>query len=868
MNEATKENSISNSRPSLPETVLTQHTPMMQQYLSIKGNYVDELLFYRMGDFYELFYNDAELAADLLDITLTSRGKSAGEPIPMAGIPYHAAEGYLAKLVKQGISVAIAEQTGDPDTSKGPVERKVVRIITPGTLTDDALLNENRDNLVACINQKDRSFGLAYLDISSARFSVIELVSEDDLETELQRLQPAEIIYLEGLSIKPFHNQANAKTRPNQDFDIDNSRRYLCSQFGTKDLLAFGCDSLTVGLGAAGCLLQYVKDTQKTEIPHIKSIKVENNKDAVILDAATRKNLELEINLSGGQENTLFSVMNTSVTNMGTRLFRRWLQRPLTNVEEINKRLKTISLLVEKRQFEETRLALKLIGDIERIVSRIALRTARPRDLTKLAVSLSSLPDLRRSLELIKDTNLSSLADKTGNHSNTINLLNKAIEENPSVTLKDGGVIAEGFNMELDELRKISTDSSAFLIEIEQRERERTGINTLKVGYNRVHGYFIEIGRGHADQAPEEYIRRQTLKNAERFITPELKNFEDKALSSKARALALEKQLYDKLVEQLAENLHVLQQTAAAVSEIDVLAMLAERATRLSLSKPEFCSEKTLHITLGRHPVVEQVLETPFITNDTLLTDYQRMLLITGPNMGGKSTYMRQTGLIALLAHIGSFVPAESARLSPLDRIFTRIGSSDDLASGRSTFMVEMTETANILRNATENSLVLIDEIGRGTSTFDGLSLAWATAEEFSESVKAFTLFATHYFELTSLPFACPNMKNVHFGAIEHQENIVFLHKIKEGPANRSFGIQVAKLAGVPSNVITTAREKLRTLETNSFPETIKENLPQEDLFSESPSKLLVNEITDLDIDNLSPKEALDLLYKLKNVVD
>ena len=463
---------------------------------------------------------------------------------------------------------------------------------------------------------------------------------------------------------------------------------------------------------------------------------------------------------------------------------------------------------------------------------------------------------------------MSSLADKMGNHSNTINLLNKAIEENPPVTLKDGGVIAEGFNMELDELRKISTDSSAFLIEIEQRERERTGINTLKVGYNRVHGYFIEIGRGHANQAPEEYIRRQTLKNAERFITPELKKFEDKALSSKARALALEKQLYDKLVEQLAENLHALQQTATAISEIDVLAMLAERATRLSLSKPEFCSEKALHITQGRHPVVEQVLETPFITNDTLLTDCQRMLLITGPNMGGKSTYMRQTGLIALLAHIGSFVPAESARLSPLDRIFTRIGSSDDLASGRSTFMVEMTETANILRNATENSLVLIDEIGRGTSTFDGLSLAWATANEFSESVRAFTLFATHYFELTSLPAACPNMKNVHLEAIEHQENIVFLHKIKEGPANRSFGIQVAKLAGVPSSVIATAREKLRTLETNSLSEATKENLPQEDLFSESPSKLLVNEITDLDIDNLSPKEALDFLYKLKNVLD
>jgi len=540
----------------------------------------------------------------------------------------------------------------------------------------------------------------------------------------------------------------------------------------------------------------------------------------------------------------------------------------LTDVKEINKRLKSISLLMEKRQFEQARLALKLVGDIERIISRIALRTARPRDLTKLAVSLSSLPDLRRSLELIEDTNLSSLADKAGNHSNTIDLLNKAIEENPPATLKDGGVIAEGFNMELDELRKISTDSSAFLIEIEQRERERTGINTLKVGYNRVHGYFIEIGRGHADQAPEEYIRRQTLKNAERFITPELKKFEDKALSSKARALALEKQLYDKLVEQLAENLHALQQTATAVSEIDVLAMLAERATRLSLSKPEFCSEKALHITQGRHPVVEQVLETPFITNDTLLTDCQRMLLITGPNMGGKSTYMRQTGLIALLAHIGSFVPAESVRLSPLDRIFTRIGSSDDLASGRSTFMVEMTETANILRNATENSLVLIDEIGRGTSTFDGLSLAWATANEFSESVRAFTLFATHYFELTSLPTACPNMKNVHLEAIEHQENIVFLHKIKEGPANRSFGIQVAKLAGVPSNVITTAREKLRTLETNSFPEATKENLPQEDLFSESPSKVLINEITDLDIDNLSPKEALDLLYKLKNVVD
>ncbi len=848
---------------------MAEHTPMMQQYLSIKKNYSDELLFYRMGDFYELFYNDANLASDLLDITLTSRGKSAGEPIPMAGIPYHAAESYLAKLVKQGLSVAIAEQIGDPATSKGPVERKVVRIITPGTLTDDALLNEYTDNLVACINQQDHIFGLAYLDISCGRFCVAELKGRDDLEAELQRLQPAEIIHSEGFKIKSLHDLKNAKIRSDSDFDIGNARRSLCSQFGTKDLLSFNCESLTAGLGAAGCLLQYVKDTQKAEIPHIRSIKLENHDDALILDASTRRNLELELNLSGGEENTLYTVMNTSVTTMGTRLFRRWLKRPLSNREEINRRQKSISLLIENRQFEYVRQALKLVGDIERIASRIALRTARPRDLNKLAISLHSLPDLQKSLRVIDDENLSSLLERTGNHQYTAELLSRALEDNPPVTLKDGGVIAEGFSPELDELRGISADAGAFLIEMEQRERDRTGINSLKVGYNRIHGYFIEIGRGSAKLAPEEYIRRQTLKNAERFITPELKEFEDKALSSKARALALEKRLYDKLIDQLSEILPSLRQCAAAVSEIDVLAMLAERAQRLSLTQPEFSDEKILEIKCGRHPVVEQVLETSFIPNDTALTDERRMLLITGPNMGGKSTYMRQTGLIALLAHIGSFVPADSARLSLLDRIFTRIGASDDLASGRSTFMVEMTEMAYILRNASENSLILIDEIGRGTSTFDGLSLAWAAAREFSESVRAFTLFATHYFELTSLPSTFPKMKNVHLEALEHRDSIIFMHQIKEGPANKSFGLQVAKLAGVPPSVISVAKEKLRTLENQiETTEVIIEANVGEDFVPDTPSVQIAKEISELDVDSLTPKDALNLLYKLKNVLD
>ena len=843
------------------------HTPMMQQYLKIKAQHPRDLVFYRMGDFYELFFDDAKRAAELLDITLTARGKSGGEPIPMAGVPYHAAEGYLARLVKGGVSVAICEQIGDPATSKGPVDRQVVRVVTPGTLSDEALLEERSDNLLLAVAQHRNQFGLAWLDLASGRFRVLEVDGDEALASELQRLNPAEVLYQDSIGLPLLSARRGARAQPAWEFEQDSARRALNLQFQTHDLQGFGCDGLGLAVGAAGCLLQYVKDTQRSNLPHIRGIAHENRAESVILDAATRRNLEIDRNLAGGDTHTLFSVMDQCVTAMGSRLLRRWLHRPLTDTAVLGQRQAAVAALCADYQHEPVRTALKPIGDMERILSRVALRSARPRDLTRLRSSLAALPALREALGACEAERLGTLSTQAGEYPDLCQLLQQAMCENPPVVIREGGVIATGYDEELDELRRISSNAGDYLLEIEARERTATGISTLKVGYNRVHGYFIEISRAQSARAPDTYQRRQTLKNAERFITPELKAFEDKALSARSRALAREKALYEALIETLNEQLAALQDSAAAVAELDVLATLAERAECLRLCQPEFTEEQVFEVEAGRHLVVEQVLDDPFIANDTLLNDHRRMLLITGPNMGGKSTYMRQNALIALLAHVGSFVPANRVRLSPMDRIFTRIGSSDDLASGRSTFMVEMTETANILHNATERSLVLMDEVGRGTSTFNGLSLAWAAAVQLARSVRAFTLFATHYFELTALPEQCPSMANVHLDATEHEDHVVFLHNIQEGPANRSFGLQVAKLAGIPDSVLRAAREKLQALERGpGRPEPLPAPA-QAELFANAEPHPALTRLEAVDPDALSPREALQLIYELRGTL-
>ena len=846
----------------------SQHTPMMRQFLAIKSAHPSELLFYRMGDFYELFYDDAEIAAPVLDITLTSRGQSAGAPIPMAGVPFHAAEGYLARLVRAGFSVAIAEQIGDPAESKGPVERKVVRIVTPGTLTDESLLDASGDSLIVALYRFQLRCGIAWMDVSSGRFLVTEVENDEALGAELQRLSPAELLVPEDASLPPLGDHVAIRRLPQWQFDEESARQALNRQFQTRDLSGFGCDELSLAVSAAGCLLDYVKDTQRNELPHLVSISHERQSDTVILDAATRRNLEIDRNIHGGEDNTLFAVYNSTITAMGTRHLRRWLHRPVCLREELDARLDSVERLRQDYSYEPTRRQLKSIADLERILSRVALRSARPRDLTRLRDSLWALPELVSTLP--QDTpRLTTLAADIGNYPDLCSLLSAALIEAPPVVIRDGGVLASGYDEELDELRGISENAGEYLVDIERREREATGLSTLKVGYNRVHGYYIEISRQQSDRAPDAYQRRQTLKNVERFITPELKLFEDKALSSRSRALAREKHLYEELVERVAQDLLLLQGTASAICDLDVLACFAERADALSLSRPAFSDAAQLDIASGRHPVVEQVSDRPFIANNTLLNESRRMLLITGPNMGGKSTYMRQNALIVLLAHCGAFVPAASATLSMVDRIFTRIGSSDDLASGLSTFMVEMTETANILHNATDRSVVLMDEVGRGTSTFDGLSIAWAAAVALSERVRALTFFATHYFELTALPESHASMANVHLDATEHDDHVVFMHHIQEGPANRSFGLEVAKLAGVPHGVLLHARQKLTELESQQGTAKVIPERKQVDLFTvEAPASPALDVLKGIDPDQMTPKDALDALYTLKTLLD
>jgi DNA mismatch repair protein MutS len=826
------------------------------------------LVFYRMGDFYELFYDDAKRAAELLDITLTSRGKSAGNPIPMAGVPYHAVEGYLAKLVRKGESVAICEQVGDPATSKGPVERRVTRIVTPGTLTDEALLAENRDNLVAALFIDENAIGLAWLDLAGGRFRMTELANGEAVVAELERLRPAELIVDEDQADGDrFGNSVRVTRRPPWHFEFDSANRLLSAQFGTRDLSGFGCDPFPRGVAAAGALLQYVSDTQRAALPHLQSLTVERHEDAVIMDGPTRRNLELERSLSGHDEHTLAGVMDHCRSPMGSRLLRRWIQRPLRDPDTLKGRYQAVEAIISSAGTELLQELLGGIGDVERILSRVALRSARPRDLRQLREALSRLPELRSSLNTIESPYLRSLRERMDEHRREHDVLARAIIDSPPMLIRDGGVIATGYDPELDDLRATAENADRFLLDLEAREKERTGISTLKLGYNRVHGYYIEISKGQADKAPVDYTRRQTLKGAERYITPELKEFEDKVLSARERALAREKFLYEELLDKLHEVLSVLQRTAFAVAELDVLTCFAERAETLRLTKPEIAAEPCIEIEGGRHIVVEQVIDMPFVANDLAVNTDQRLIVITGPNMGGKSTYMRQTALIAILAHIGSFVPADRLRIGPIDRIFTRIGASDDLAGGRSTFMVEMTETATILNNATGESLVLMDEIGRGTSTFDGLSLAWAAAHFMGETAGAFTLFATHYFELTALADELPACRNVHLDATEHEGQLVFLHAVKPGPANQSYGLQVASLAGVPANVIRRARAYLRTLESQ---QTLHANDPQAQL-PLGPSRVddhdaLREAIDDLDPDTMTPKQALEALYKLKDI--
>ncbi|SDL40233.1 DNA mismatch repair protein MutS [Modicisalibacter muralis] len=844
-------------------------TPMMAQYLKIKREHPDVLLFYRMGDFYELFFDDARRAAQLLDITLTQRGQSAGKPIPMAGVPYHSAEGYLARLVKSGESVAICEQIGDPATSKGPVERRVVRIVTPGTLHDEALLDARRDNLLLALHCQGERWGIAWLELSSGRFSVLEVDGEADMLAEVHRLTPAELLVADGLDLAAtLSERAGLKRQGEWLFDLESATRLLCDQFGVADLRGFGCAHLSCAITAAGVLVDYARDTQRSGLPHVTALGVENRDDSVVIDAASRRNLEIDINLGGSADNTLASVLDTTATAMGSRLLKRWLNRPLRDRGQVGARQGAVQLLLADDAYVALREALKRIGDVERILARVALRSARPRDLARLRDGLNALPELQRELATLDEgTALDELRRHIRPYPELAETLTRALVDNPPVVIRDGGVIAGGFDDELDEFRGLAEHAGDYLVKLETRERERTGLAGLKVGYNRVHGYFIEIPRAQAREAPADYIRRQTLKNAERFIIPELKEFEDKALSAKSRALAREKLLYESLLDTLGAELDALQASGRALAALDVLAAFAERALALDFVRPQLLDAPGIHIVGGRHPVVEHVSDHPFVPNDLRLDPSRHMLVITGPNMGGKSTYMRQAALIALLAHSGSFVPADRAEIGPLDRIFTRIGSSDDLAGGRSTFMVEMTETASILHNATAESLVLMDEIGRGTSTFDGLSLAWASAEHLAR-VKAFTLFATHYFEMTALAEQAEGVANVHLTAAEHRDGIVFMHRVEDGPASQSYGLQVAQLAGVPQAVIVRAREKLAGLEQQEVdqgqrrPSTVGASPPQQaDLFASTPHPL-IEELSGLALDELTPRQALDLLYR------
>ena len=837
----------------------TSHTPMMQQYLRIKSEYPDMLLFYRMGDFYELFFEDAKRASQLLDLTLTHRGQSADKPIPMAGLPYHAVENYLARLLKKGESVAICEQMGDPAASKGPVERQVTRIITPGTITDEALLNAKQDTVLLAIHQHRQKIGLAWVDLSGGRFHLLELSEDNQLSAELTRLQPAELLLCESSPLQSECSNFAVKMRPGWEFNLDRATTLICEQFSVSSLAAFGEQNHPTALIAAGALLAYLQNTQKQSLPHLNSLTLENTDDYLQLDASTQKHLELFENVQGKTNNCLLSVLDTTASTMGSRLLKRWLGRPLKQHCAIQDRQKAITEIIGLQQDALLHQLLNKTFDVERIVSRIALKSARPRDLVALRTTLALLPDINAAIASNQSTLVQQIKEQTSPLPELQELLESAIIENPPILIRDGGVIAPGFDEELDELNKLSTHANDTLINLEQQEKQRTGLSTLKMGFNSVQGFYIELSKAQSEKAPLNYQRKQTLKNVERYITPELKVFEEKVLSAQVKALAREKWLYEHVLDILLEHIIQLTHLAQALAQLDVLITLAERAQSLNWCCPKLTSEAGIDIQAGRHPVIESLLQERFIANDLHLNLKQNILLITGPNMGGKSTYMRQTALIVLLAHIGCFVPAKAVTLGPIDRIFTRIGASDDLASGRSTFMVEMTEMAQILRQATHESLILIDEIGRGTSTYDGMALAYASCAYLANTIKAYTLFSTHYFELTNLPKQWSCIRNIHLQASLGTGRIIFLYRVEEGHANRSYGLEVAELAGIPAQVLKMAHAHLNHLH-NQKPQTpISQPVVQ-------PISKILHELAQIDPDRLSARDALELIYKLKNM--
>lgn len=848
---------------------------MMQQYFAIKADYPDTIVLYRMGDFYELFYGDAELASQLLDITLTQRGKSNGEPIPMAGVPFHSIDSYLAKLVKLGHCVAIAEQIGDPATSKGPVERKVTRVVTPGTLVEESLLEDRHDNILAAVYQQENTLAIATLEMSLGHFQAQQFDNVEQLDAELQRMNPAEILVAEQ-SVLQFSSAFAKRSQAvaNWYFDFDVAHELMCRQFQTKDLVAFGCQDFPLAVSAAGALLQYAKDMQYTALPHINSFSIAQKSDFLIIDAASRQNLEIEKNLSGGDDFTLVALLDRCANPMGARLLRRWLHGPITNRDQLSQRQIGVGEIIDRVDLPALQNCLKRCGDVERILTRIALHSARPRDLTRLREALHCLPQLRSHLAGTESDLLSAASQHLGPFDAAQQLLDASILDEPAAVIRDGGVIRPGFDQEFDELQALSKNSGDFLLQLEQREREQTGIATLKVKYNRVHGFYIEVSKAQSTTMPEHYIRRQTLKNAERYITEELKEYEDKVLSAREKALAREKYLYQSVLDKLQHDINAMQRMAQSLSTIDVLGNFAERAVSLGFCRPVLTATTGLAISAGRHPVVEENQSTAFIANDLKLAEDSKMRVITGPNMGGKSTFMRQNALIVLLAHTGSYVPASEAVIGPIDRIFTRIGAADDLAGGRSTFMVEMTEMANILRNATANSLVLVDEIGRGTSTYDGLSLAWACALDLAQRLNSYCLFATHYFEITELAEHLDTVKNMHLDAVEHGNDIVFMYHVKDGPANQSYGIQVARLAGIPEPVLKQAKTKLGTLEQQISQQQATSNSLQRSIFDTTASQAnpeisaVLEKLEQIDADELSARAALDLIYELKALAE
>ena len=844
--------------------LVPQHTPVMQQFLDFKAEHPDMLLFFRMGDFYELFYDDAKKAARLLNITLTKRGKSGGNAIPMAGVPYHAVDHYLAQLIKLGESVVICEQVGDPAVSKGPVERKIVRIITPGTITEDVLLNGRTSNVLLAIHNTKQRYGFASVELSSGRVTILEANHSVCLEDIIDQYQPAEILISEEFKSEYLDNlNKTISKRPDWYFNKKTAESIIKQQYGIKDLNGFGCQKMDTAISALGCLIQYLSDTQKSLLPHLQSPKIDSENDFIQIDAISRRNLELETSLAEDKSHSLLDVIDTTSTVMGGRLLRRWLQQPIRDHAVLQCRHDAVEELLLNRCHSDLHGAMCGICDIERIMSRVALKSARPHDLIQLRDSITLLPQIKGRLESLDSLRLSELYQDISLFPELLQTLNEALLDEPSAMIRNGGVIASNYDKELDELRELSHDAGQFLINLEEQEKKRTGIQGLKVGYNRVHGYYIEISRLHSANVPDDYNRRQTLKAVERFITPELKLFENKILSAKERSLACEKKLYDELLDIIVKYLAELQLCASSLAEFDIYLSFAEVATTLNFTAPVMTKEDGILIEGGRHPVVEQIQSEVFIANDLSLNNDINMLIITGPNMGGKSTYMRQTALIVILAHIGSYVPALKAVIGPIDKLFTRIGASDDLSSGRSTFMVEMTETANILNNATRNSLVLMDEIGRGTSTYDGLALAWACALHLAKVTQSYTLFATHYFELTVLPEHNDNVKNVHMDVVEYGDEIVLLHSVEHGPANQSYGIQVASIAGIPKSVIRDAKNRLHEIESQTPVVKIEKSKT-----NSSNTDSILEKIRTIDPDITNPKQALALLYELQAMLD